>query len=136
MNDQTKQSEIIRTSLENIKSILDSNTVLGASIETEGGTIIPVSEVKVGLATGGIDYFGKRTLNDKNFGGGGGTGVTLTPLGMLVIDKFGKISLLSFSSSEKCFYNQIFDFIENSPELIRKFKALLEINRENQVDKP
>lgn len=136
MIDQTKQSEIIRTSLENIKSILDSNTVLGAPIETEGGTIIPVSEVKVGLATGGIDYFGKRTLNDKNFGGGGGTGVTLTPLGFLVIDKFGKISLLSFSSAEKSFSSQIFDFIENSPELIRKFKALLEIKRENQVDEP
>lgn len=136
MIDQTKQSEIIRTSLENIKSILDSNKVLGTPIETEGGTIIPVSEVKVGLATGGIDYFGKRSLSDKNFGGGGGTGVTLTPLGFLVIDKFGKISLLSLNATDKSISSQIFDFIENSPELIKKFKALLEIEREKQTFEP
>ena len=54
---ENKQSEIIRTSLESIKTMLDANTVLGEPITTPSGvTIIPVSKVTVGYASGGLDY--------------------------------------------------------------------------------
>ena len=57
-----KQSEIIRTSLESIKTMLDANTVLGEAVTTPAGvTIIPVSKVTVGYASGGLDYRIKDT---------------------------------------------------------------------------
>ena len=55
---ESKQSELIKSALENVKSMVDANTVTGTPITTDSGTvIIPVSKVFVGLATGGIDYF-------------------------------------------------------------------------------
>lgn len=125
--EQSKQSEIIRTALENVRSMVDSNTVTGTPINLENGTIIiPISKVFVGLATGGVDYFGKKSTTDKNFGGGGGTGVTVSPVGFLVIDKLGKVDLLNINQENqpKDTVSYVLDFIENSPELIERFKQL------------
>lgn len=123
--EQTKQSEIIKSALDNVKSMVDANTVTGTPITTANGTvIIPVSKVFVGLATGGVDYFGKKDNNSQNFGGGGGTGVTVSPVGFLVVDPKGKVDLLNINYEPKDPLSQIVGLIENSPELIEKFKKL------------
>ena len=125
--EQTKQSEIIKSTLENIKGMVDANTVIGTPIETHGSTlIIPVSKVFIGLATGGVDYFGKKSSEYKNFGGGGGTGVTVSPVGFLVVDKSGKVELLSLNPEPKDAISQLVDFAESSPELITKFKKIFD----------
>ncbi|MBQ7760574.1 MAG: sporulation protein YtfJ [Clostridia bacterium] len=129
--EQSKQSEIIKTALENVKTMVDSNTVTGTPINLDNGTIIiPISKVFVGLATGGVDYFGKKATADKNFGGGGGTGVTVSPVGFLVIDKLGKVELMNLNQKDqpKDTVSYILDFIENSPELIERFKQLFSKN--------
>ena len=80
--EQSRQSELIKNALESVKSMVDANTVTGNPITTESGTvIIPISKIFVGIASGGIDYFGKKSTSEKNFGGGGGTGVTVSPIG-------------------------------------------------------
>ena len=123
--EQTKQSEIIKAALENVRSMVDANTVTGTPITTESGTvIIPVSKVFVGIATGGVDYFGKQSSQTQNFGGGGGTGVTVSPIGFLVVDPKGKVDLLNINYEPKDPLSQIVGLIENSPELIDKFKKL------------
>ena len=76
---ENKLNDIIQTSLDSIRSMVDSNTVIGSPITTANGTlVIPVSKVFVGFASGGVDYLGKNTQNTShtvnNFGGGGGTG--------------------------------------------------------------
>lgn len=123
--EQSRQSELIRTALENVKSMVDANTVTGTPITTESGTmIIPISKVFVGIASGGIDYFGKKSTTDKNFGGGGGTGVTVSPIGFLVIDSKGKVELLNIDAPTKDPVSKVVELIENSPELIEKFKKM------------
>ena len=123
--EQSKQSEIIRAALDNVRSMVDANTVTGTPITTDSGTvIIPISKVFVGIATGGVDYFGKRTTSTKNFGGGGGTGVTVSPVGFLVIEPSGKVDLLNINYEPKDPLSQIVGLIESSPELIEKFKNL------------
>ncbi|MBQ7411456.1 MAG: sporulation protein YtfJ [Clostridia bacterium] len=123
--EQSKQSELIRTALENVKSMVDANTVTGTPITTESGTvIIPVSKVFVGIASGGIDYFGKKSTTEKNFGGGGGTGVTVSPLGFLVISPKGKVELLNIEAPSVDPVTRVVDFVENTPELIEKIKKL------------
>ena len=132
---ETKQSEIIKAALQNVKSMVDANTVTGTPITTDSGTvIIPVSKVFVGLATGGIDYFGKKSVSDKNFGGGGGTGVTVSPVGFLVVEPNGKVDLLSLNYEPKDPISQILNFIEGSPELIEKFKGLFGSKKENKEE--
>ena len=123
--EETKQSEIIRAALENVKSMVDANTVTGTPITTESGTvIIPVSKVYVGIATGGVDYFGKKSVQKQNFGGGGGTGVTVSPVGFLVVEPNGKVDLLNLNYEPKDPVSQVIGLVENAPELIEKFKGL------------
>jgi sporulation protein YtfJ len=129
---ESKQSDLIKTALEGVRGLIDANTVTGTPIHTEAGTIIiPVSKVFVGLATGGIDFLDKKGLSDKkNFGGGGGTGVTVSPVGFLVIDKDGKVNLLNINAEPKDLISNIFDFIEGTPELIERFKKIFFKNEE------
>ena len=132
---ESKQSELIKSALENVKSMVDANTVTGTPITTDSGTvIIPISKVFVGLATGGIDYFGKKSTADKNFGGGGGTGVTVSPIGFLVIEPNGKVDLLSLNYEPKDTVSQILNFIEDTPELIERFKGLFGSKKEKKED--
>ncbi len=132
---ESKQSELIKSALESVKSMVDANTVTGTPITTDSGTvIIPVSKVFVGLATGGIDYIGKKSVSDKNFGGGGGTGVTVSPVGFLVVEPNGKVDLLSLNYEPKDPVSQILNFIEGSPELIEKFKGLFGSKKENKEE--
>lgn len=133
--EQSKQSELIRTALENVKSMVDANTVTGTPITTEGGTvIIPVSKVFVGIASGGVDYFGKKSVSEKNFGGGGGTGVTVSPIGFLVISPKGKVELLNVDAPVTDPVTKIVDFVENTPELIEKFKKIFPKKDEKATD--
>jgi len=123
--DETKQSEIIKSALQNVRSMVDANTVTGTPITTDSGTvIIPISKVYVGIATGGVDYFGKKNNQKQNFGGGGGTGVTVSPVGFLVIDPKGNVDLLNLNYEPKDPVSQVIGLIESTPELIEKFKAL------------
>lgn len=79
---ESKISELIRTSLEKIKEAVDVNTVVGEPVWNEGGiTVIPVSKVSVGTASGGLDRFSKNVVSSEkkngegegSFGGGAGS---------------------------------------------------------------
>ncbi|MBR6807811.1 MAG: sporulation protein YtfJ [Clostridia bacterium] len=132
---ENKQSEIIKTALDSIKTIIDANTVIGDPIVTGSGTtIIPVSKITVGYASGGIDYMkkdtpvheGKPVFN--NFGGGGGTGISVIPVAFIVVDADGKTNILNMEapvlSAPEDAVSKILSFIDRSPELIEKFKEI------------
>ena len=121
-------TEIIRASIDSIKSTFDANTVTGDPITTANGTvIIPVSKLSVGFATGGVDYLGKNNPKptQSNFGGGGGTGVTVTPVAFIVVAPNGNVEMLSIANPQRepqDTVSQIIYAIERSPELIEKLK--------------
>ncbi len=74
---------IIDVTMEKLRAMVDSDTVLGTPVTVGDTSIIPVSKVAFGLATGGSDFPSKT---DKQvFGGGGGAGVSINPLGVLVL---------------------------------------------------
>lgn len=131
-----KMTDIIRASIDSIKSSFDANTVTGDPITTANGTvIIPVSKLSVGFATGGIDYLGKNAAaNSKNnFGGGGGTGVTVTPLAFLVVSPSGNVEMLNIANpvrEPQDPVTQIINAIERSPELIEKLKTAFSKKKE------
>ena len=128
MATEHKIPEIIRSSMENIRSMVDANTIVGEPITVTGGTvIIPISKVSVGIASGGVDYNPKKEAQPRpqNFGGGGGTGVSVVPVGFLVCDKDGDVEFLNVSSKGKPDpVDQIADFVERTPDIIAKIKDL------------
>ena len=64
------------------------NTIVGEPIRTPDGiTIIPVSKVSVGFASGGSDFVSKNQTGKNPFGGGGGAGVNIAPVAFLVVNK-------------------------------------------------
>ena len=129
---ENKLNDIIQTSLDSIRSMVDSNTVIGSPITTANGTlVIPVSKVFVGFASGGVDYLGKNTQNTShtvnNFGGGGGTGLTVSPVAFLVVSPNGDVQLLNGNeptSDKSDPVSQIIGLLDRSPELIEKLKAV------------
>lgn len=80
---------IMSTTMENIRDMIDVNTVVGDAVTpAEGTVIIPISRVSFGFAAGGGEY-GLKTpqpaANDLPFAGGTGAGVTVQPMGFLVV---------------------------------------------------
>lgn len=144
MSENNKLNDIIRTSLDSIRSMVDSNTVIGNPITTVNGTtIIPVSKVFVGFASGGVDYAGKNTASQNtakaanNFGGGGGTGLTVAPVAFLVVDPSGDVQLLNVNEPTKQAndpVSQVIGLLERSPELIEKLKVLFAKKNDNEAD--
>ena len=139
MSDTSKLNDVIRTSLENIKSMVDANTVIGTPINTANGTtIVPVSKIFFGFASGGIDYVGKKATvpSDKqNFGGGGGSGLTVTPVAFLILSPEGGVEVVNIETPvPKDAVSQVFNLIEKSPELIAKLKKLFAKKDETEED--
>ncbi len=77
---------IMTTTMENIRDMVDVNTVVGDPIAAaDGATIIPISRVSFGFAAGGGEYAAKPELAATPFAGGTGAGVTVQPVGFLTI---------------------------------------------------
>lgn len=80
-------NSLMETTMKKIKELIDVNTIVGDPITTpDGTTIIPVSKVTYGFASGGSDLPTKKD-NRECFGGGSGAGVTIQPIGFLSISK-------------------------------------------------
>ena len=80
---------LIDGAMEKIKTIVDSSTVIGEKVETgDGTTIIPISKVTVGYVVGGGEYAdlsARRVANHFPMAGGSSGGMSVTPVGFLII---------------------------------------------------
>ena len=80
--------DLMTTTMQKIREMVDVNTVVGEPIRTaEGITIIPVSRLSMGFASGGSDFSTKNQPAGKDncFGGGSGAGINIMPVGFLII---------------------------------------------------
>ena len=75
---------MLETTIDKIKALVDTSTIIGEPIVSGSNTIIPVSTVTYGFASGGSDFPNK--VNMELFGGGGGAGITIKPVAFLVIN--------------------------------------------------
>ena len=133
---ESKINDIIKVSLEKIKDIVGAETIIGSPIETAAGTtIIPVSKVAVGFASGGLDYDPEKNtqketksslLKSANCTGGGGTGISVSPIGFLVVNKDGRVELLTVDNPNAGdSIDKLVSVIERSPEIISRVKSVL-----------
>ena len=111
---------LMKSTMENLKDMVDVNTVIGDSVETRDGTcIIPISKVTFGFASGGSEF---GTANSSSleypFGGGSGAGVTVKPVAFLVVRNNG-VRLLPVEQDNT--YDRIVDTVPQMVEMLKDF---------------
>lgn len=109
---------IMNVTLENLKAMVDADTIIGTPVVVGNVTLIPVSKVSFGLATGGSDFPSKTNTI---FGGGGGAGVTVTPVAFISICDTN-VRMLQVDAD----YTTVEKIIDRAPEMINKVKELFE----------
>ena len=115
-------SGILGTSIEKIKDLVDVSTIIGDPIKiSETLQIIPVSKVTYGFASGGTDFPSKS--NAELFGGGGGAGITITPIAFIVVNN-GEVSIKHISTEEGSIertIGMIPDVVNGVTDVVNKF---------------
>jgi sporulation protein YtfJ len=117
---KTQINELLGISMEKIKEMADVNAIIGQPIKLDDGTtIIPISKVSYGFASGGSDLPSKY---DKDlFGGGAGAGVSIKPEGFLVISPDGTAKMVPMEASS----DPISTAIEKVPGIIDKVSSFI-----------
>ena len=109
---------ILRTTIEKVRDLVDVSTIIGDPINLPDGlTIIPVSKVTYGFASGGSDFPSKN--NVELFGGAGGAGITINPVAFLVV-KDGDVTIKHIVSND----NAIERAVSLVPEMFDKVTKL------------
>lgn len=111
---------LMDTTMEKIKQMIDVNTIVGTPITTpDGTTIVPVSKVSYGFASGGSDIPSKNAVNKQVFGGGSGAGVSITPIAFIAVYQ-GEARVLGIDAD-----NSTADRVVSMvPQVIDKISAL------------
>lgn len=121
--------ELMSTTLEKIREMIDVNTVVGSPITTpDGVTLIPVSKVNLGFASGGSDFSGK-TAGANNFGGGGGSGIKITPVAFVVVQN-GHVRVLPVTPPAA---NSLDRVIEALPDALERITEFLDKRKEEKA---
>lgn len=119
---------LMKTTMENLKQMVDVNTIIGDPVETpDGSVILPISKVGFGFGAGGSDFelshdnpYEQGNSNGHPFGGGSGGGVSITPVAFLVVGKQGVRSIPLENSTH--LYDRILDTI---PQFLEKLTATM-----------
>lgn len=112
-------------SLDGVDRVSGSDTVIGKPITTPSGvTVIPVSKVTMGFLNAGVDYGSKKLTGSQTAGGGGGTGLSITPLAFLTVSPNAEVKLISLTSTTGS-VDRVVDLVERSPEIIERIKDAL-----------
>ena len=149
--------KMIMAALDGADNLADTKSVIGDPIQTASGTtIIPVSKISIGIASGGLDYHPKSKSKSKDsdqkvpsknaepcFGGGGGTGITLTPVGFLIVYQDGRVEMLDIVNPAAVpapvgIIDSITNLADKAPEIITRIKGALSRDKkpENGMDDP
>ena len=122
MNEQHPISGIMGITMDKLKEMVDVNTIIGDPIKIdEKTTVIPISKVSFGFASGGSDLPAKQPKD--LFGGGSGAGVSIQPLAFLIIsDGNAKLLQMSVNASPNALVNLIPDVVEKISGMVNKDK--------------
>ena len=114
--------------MDKIKEMVDVNTVIGDPIPTQDGTtVIPISRVSYGFASGGTDLPSKAQPNKGLFAGGSGAGTTITPIAFLAV-KNGSVRILQIEP----YFSPVDRALEKIPDVMDKLNALVQNFRGEQ----
>lgn len=126
---------LMTTAMENLKEMIDVNTIIGDPVETpDGSVILTVSKVGFGFAAGGSEFKldgqsgngnsnGQGQSNGHPFGGGSGGGVSITPIAFLIVNSHG-VKMVHLDESTHL-YEKILDL---APQAVDKIQQMFNKN--------
>ena len=126
-------SELMATTMQKIREMVDVNTIIGSPIRTDDGvTLIPVSKLSFGFASGGSGFTTKDQEPDGEdpFGGGSGAGVKVSPVAFLIV-KGDSVRLLQVDPPVG---NTVDRVVELVPEMFDKVTGFMEKNKKEDSD--
>ena len=133
MEQEKKNSlgELMKITMEHIKTMADANTIIGTPIHAEGVTLIPVSRMSFGMGGGGTEFTIKQYPN-QNFGGGSAASAKLEPVAFLVVREDGSVKLLPVAPPPATTVDRV---IETVPEVVDKVTGFIEKQQEKKAQK-
>lgn len=118
----TSINDLISGAMDKVKTIVDSSTIVGESIMTpDGATIIPISKVTVGFVVGGGEYAdlsARRVANHFPMSGGSSGGMSVSPVGFLVLQKDGTVEFVNVEN--KTLYQTVLNMFNSLLEKMQK----------------
>lgn len=122
MDKKRPLSDLMRSTMDKIREMADTNTIVGQPITTpDGVTLIPISRLSYGFGCGGGDY-GK---NKEHSGAGCGAGVRVEPMAFLVV-KGGVTRMLPVGAPAITTVDRV---IEMVPELLDRVEGFVDKKR-------
>lgn len=114
---------LMTTAMENLKEMIDVNTIIGDPVETpDGSVILTVSKVGFGFAAGGSEFMLDGQSGEEKghpFGGGSGGGVSITPIAFLIVNSQG-VKMVHLDESTHL-YEKILDL---APQAVDKIQQM------------
>jgi sporulation protein YtfJ len=129
---------LMKVAMENIKEMVDVNTIVGDPVETpDGSVIMPISKVGFGFAAGGSEFTSEIETDQPTarggvaadahnsyvalpFGGGSGGGVSITPIAFLVVGKQG-VKVVPLDNQTHILER----LIDSAPQVVEKIQSMM-----------
>lgn len=122
--ENTNLGNLMETAMQNLKSMVDSNTIVGEPIITPDGiTLVPVSRVSLGFGGGGAEF-----AQNKGYGGGTGCGVKVEPIGFLIV-KDGSVRMMNVVPPADNTFDRIIDMV---PGVVDRVDQMIDKIKENK----
>lgn len=140
---ETPMKQLLEEAIRSVHSVADVNTVIGEPVTLENGvTVVPFSKVSVGFATGGADRAPKEAHPQQPlFAGGSGAGISVTPMGFLVVSADGAVTLLDLKNADTYApkpnpVDRAIDgaqsLMDRAPDLVARIKDVLSKKKEEK----
>lgn len=114
---------LMTETMDKIRSMVDVNTIVGDPIHTpDGTTLIPVSKVTFGFGAGGSDFQSRNAKDTAPlcFGGGGGAGVSITPVGFLIVHE-GNAHMIPVNMPAETSTDRLIEMIPGAVNTVQGF---------------
>ncbi|WP_078545090.1 GerW family sporulation protein [Litchfieldia alkalitelluris] len=121
---------LMTTAMENLKDMIDVNTIIGDPVETpDGSVILTVSKVGFGFAAGGSEFQAAAEGEEKGlpFGGGSGGGVSITPIAFLIVNASG-VKMLHLDENTHLYEK----LLELAPQAVDKVQQMFKNKNQGQ----
>ena len=125
-------SDMLNTTMQKIRDLMDANTVVGNPIEVGGVTVIPVCKLSIGYGSGGSDFAQKsqKPENPNAFGGGAGMGVSITPVSFLIVQN-GNVKVVPVEQPAATTVERVIDMV---PGVVDKVQGIVGKNKEENPE--
>ncbi|MGW6298698.1 GerW family sporulation protein [Peribacillus butanolivorans] len=128
---------LMKEAMENLKEMVDVNTIIGDPVETpDGSVILTVSKVGFGFAAGGSEFLidgnhqgqqGQQGASKQPFGGGSGGGVSITPIAFLIVGSHG-VKMIHLDEGT----HLLEKMMDLAPQVVDKIQSMLSKKDSNQ----